>query len=139
MDQAEWDRSQLISTYQDGKANPFVLDCSLAKRLYCPNQAAGCAPSALAVLGSSFGEVKIWPNPLLGNQLNLSMDLLEAQSVEIELLDILGCSLGILETTNLSAGDYQWQFDLPTDLAKGVYLLRIRAGGSQQSLKFVRQ
>ncbi|WBM74191.1 endonuclease [Saprospira grandis] len=139
VDQAEWDRSQLIATYQDGKANPFVLDCSLAKRLYCPNQAAGCAPSALAVLGSSLGEAKLWPNPLSGNQLNLSIHLLEAQPIELELLDVLGRSLGILETANLSAGDYQWQFDLPTDLAKGVYLLRIRAGGSQQSLKFVRQ
>lgn len=30
-------RTQRIATYQDGKANPFILDCSLVKRAYCPN------------------------------------------------------------------------------------------------------
>jgi hypothetical protein len=29
-------RTQTIAPYQDGKENPFVLDCSLAKRAYCP-------------------------------------------------------------------------------------------------------
>jgi len=30
-------RTQRIATYQDGKENPFILDCSLVKRAYCPN------------------------------------------------------------------------------------------------------
>lgn len=30
-------RTQRIASYQDGKENPFILDCSLAKRTYCPN------------------------------------------------------------------------------------------------------
>lgn len=28
-------RNERIATYQDGKQNPFILDCSLAKRTYC--------------------------------------------------------------------------------------------------------
>lgn len=35
VDQAEWNRNQLIAAYQGGKSNPFVLDCSLPERLYC--------------------------------------------------------------------------------------------------------
>jgi len=30
-------RTQRIASYQDGKENPFILDCSLVKRAYCPN------------------------------------------------------------------------------------------------------
>ena len=30
-------RTQRIASYQDGKENPFIIDCSLAKRAYCPN------------------------------------------------------------------------------------------------------
>jgi len=30
-------RTARIAGYQEGKANPFILDCSLVKRAYCPN------------------------------------------------------------------------------------------------------
>ncbi len=30
-------RTQRIAAYQDGLANPFILDCSLVKRAYCPS------------------------------------------------------------------------------------------------------
>lgn len=41
VDQQEWDRTFIIAKYQDDKTNPFVLDCSLAARMYCPED-AGC-------------------------------------------------------------------------------------------------
>lgn len=40
VDSAEWNRTYAIAKYQDDKANPFVLDCSLAKRAYCPNSSS---------------------------------------------------------------------------------------------------
>ena len=36
VDTFELQRTQRIAPYQDGKENPFILDCSLAKRAYCP-------------------------------------------------------------------------------------------------------
>lgn len=41
VDSLEWIRNQRIAFYQDGKENPFVLDCSLA-RLYCPEVSFPC-------------------------------------------------------------------------------------------------
>lgn len=38
VDETETIRNNRISTYQGGKMNPFVLDCSLAQRAYCPLQ-----------------------------------------------------------------------------------------------------
>ncbi|MFN8281024.1 MAG: endonuclease [Saprospiraceae bacterium] len=35
VDSLEWKRTFMISQYQDGKANPFVLDCTLPQRCYC--------------------------------------------------------------------------------------------------------
>jgi endonuclease I len=37
VDDFEMLRTERIATYQDGKENPFILDCSLVKRAYCPN------------------------------------------------------------------------------------------------------
>ena len=36
VDTREYSRGQAIAAYQDGIPNPFVVDCSLAQRLYCP-------------------------------------------------------------------------------------------------------
>ena len=41
VDSLEWVRSLRIAEYQDGKANPFVLDCRLA-RLYCGETSTAC-------------------------------------------------------------------------------------------------
>ena len=40
--QKELDRSAFIALYQDGKENPFVLDCTLPKRCYCDDVMRAC-------------------------------------------------------------------------------------------------
>lgn len=42
VDEKEWKRTWKIASYQSGKANPFVLDCSLASRIYCGNVSTSC-------------------------------------------------------------------------------------------------
>ena len=65
VDEEEWDRTWKIATYQDGKANPFVLDCTLAARLYCQNTEGTCLVNTPkidnAIEGIRFG--KPYPNP----------------------------------------------------------------------------
>ncbi len=41
VDEKEWNRNNKIAQYQDGKKNPFILDCRLA-RLYCGEISEGC-------------------------------------------------------------------------------------------------
>ena len=43
VDQGEWERTHLIADFQDNKTNPFIIDCSLASRLYCPIITDACA------------------------------------------------------------------------------------------------
>ena len=42
VDEKEWNRTWKIAAYQSGKANPFVLDCSLASRIYCGSVSTAC-------------------------------------------------------------------------------------------------
>ncbi len=42
VDEEEWNRTFLIANYQEDKPNPFVLDCSLAARLYCEELSEEC-------------------------------------------------------------------------------------------------
>lgn len=49
VDAREFSRSEAIATYQDDKPNPFVVDCSLAQRLYCPEiTVPNCTTTAVA-------------------------------------------------------------------------------------------
>lgn len=48
-DANEKTRSQQIAAYQDGKENPFVIDCTLAQRLYCQSYDCFNAVSDVAV------------------------------------------------------------------------------------------
>ncbi len=47
VDQKEWDRTFMIAEYQDGKPNPFVLDCSLVARTYCRETLGQCSNQIL--------------------------------------------------------------------------------------------
>ena len=42
VDQLEWERTKMISKYQQDKSNPFVLDCTLAFRLFCGEVSDEC-------------------------------------------------------------------------------------------------
>lgn len=68
VDDVEWKRNQKIATYQGGKLNPFVLDCSLVSRAYCNNIDQACetlllssSTEILSELPAS--EIHLYPNP----------------------------------------------------------------------------
>ncbi|MCB0637499.1 MAG: endonuclease [Lewinella sp.] len=68
IDADEWNRTWQIATHQDGKPNPFVIDCTLAARLYCPELLAfNCVtgvPTGPVLDGFVVGEPA--PNPSRG-------------------------------------------------------------------------
>lgn len=70
VDSLEWHRSYAIAKYQDNKANPYVLDCSLAKRTYCSASTVCNLASANNLAINSF---KLSPNPAT-EQLLISID-----------------------------------------------------------------
>jgi hypothetical protein len=42
VDEREWNRNALVATFQDDKPNPFILDCTLASRLFCSAPTEPC-------------------------------------------------------------------------------------------------
>ena len=64
VDESEWKRSQGIAKYQDGKANPFVLDCTLPLRTYCSDINLECTiTSVRSPQNSMLESFQIQPNP----------------------------------------------------------------------------
>ena len=96
VDQNEWDRNKDIARHQDGRRNPFILDCSLAQRTYCGDFdvcdiSTGVRDSNLASHG-----VIISPNPsrgmvsvTLGNLSGYQNFLVKLSNIQGQLIDRL--------------------------------------------------
>ena len=66
VDEAEYNRTFMIAEVQDGKPNPFILDCSLVGRAYCQADDLDC-PNIPTVSTSNPANTipyKFFPNPV---------------------------------------------------------------------------
>jgi len=101
VDSLEWVRTFKIAEYQDGKVNPFVLDCRLA-RYYCDEIAADCR----TVKTSETEEPsisKLYPNVSPSGGVIKVNELKESALVEI--YNLAGQLLFVKENRNLIAPD----------------------------------
>ncbi|MBK9107877.1 MAG: endonuclease [Saprospiraceae bacterium] len=116
VDSLEWNRSQQIAQFQDQKPNPFVLDCSLARRCYCAANAE-CFP-VTHVSTSESAEQIIYPNPFQQN-LYLNSNI-SKQELNIQLFDLNGQ----LKFERNIESQLHAKAELPlADLPKGYYTL----------------
>ena len=70
IDEVEMDRNLMKAMVQDGKPNPFVMDCSLVNRMYCPEYSASSCNNLTTAVDETFAQgeelnprIKIYPNP----------------------------------------------------------------------------
>jgi hypothetical protein len=64
VDLQEWERTFAVADYQDGKRNPFILDCTLAYRSYCQDFVNDC-DIPMSAQGDAQAQIKVYPNPFV--------------------------------------------------------------------------
>lgn len=133
VDSAEWHRTWQIAQYQTGKPNPFVLDCSLVKRMYCNTIITNpCMATSTDRLWQSTVEmVQAYPNPV-AHQANIFVQLLQPAQVRVSILDLLGREIAVVADEYREAGEQLWQWQPSPELGDGVYFYRVQINGQQQ-------
>ncbi len=70
VDEVEMDRNLMKAMVQDGKTNPFIMDCGLVNRMYCSDHTVSSCSNLTTSIDDIFlkGEalnpaIKIYPNP----------------------------------------------------------------------------
>jgi len=134
VDEEEWERSSEIAFYQDGKNNPFILDCTLAHRMYC-SDFEQCQPVVHTNELISVNTIQIYPNPsselffISGDQLS------EVQHYRLELFDLQGRKMLELDLNYSSIMD-----GIRTPQHKGLFLLKLtsKESGAQFISKLIR-
>lgn len=112
VDTKEWERTNKIALYQDDKPNPFVLDCTLAARTYCPGQECQVNGVVESEPKKPYHLFQNTPNPFDG-QTEISYTLNQPFEVELFLTDVLGRHVGTLVHTKQFEGEYKVTLEAP--------------------------
>lgn len=112
VDEDEWRRTFHIGRLQDDKQNPFVLDCTLAARMYCPGLlSTACITTSTDDIDSPNWELKAYPNPSPANTL-IKANLPAAGQLSLQLYDTQG-RLVQTSSQTVQEGNQQWMVELP--------------------------
>ncbi len=137
-DQDPADSSELIKTwriapYQENKPNPFILDCTLARRMYCPELTGDCATTASGEPAMGALELRLLPNPWSGTG-QLEMTLPFAGTIEVRLRSILGTELGFWKEAGLEPGIFRLTIGEKQKAALQTAFLEVKLLGANRIL-----
>ncbi|MEZ4988080.1 MAG: endonuclease [Saprospiraceae bacterium] len=90
VDADEWNRTYLIADYQDEKPNPYILDCTLVSRAFCPEFADfNCITTATDPVAYQPLAAVLFPNPG-SRQRQLQVQTEHSGTLHIRLYNSLG-------------------------------------------------
>ncbi|MCS6927970.1 MAG: endonuclease [Saprospiraceae bacterium] len=134
-DSVELRKTWRIAPYQQNKPNPFILDCTLARRLYCPELPNDCQIVATQRLEVPTPAVRVMPNPMRDRG-RVEALLPESGEVRVRLLSLLGQELASWPVQAVEAGVFEFELELANRPFEGLTILELtllRAG--QQPLR----
>ncbi len=133
VDSLEWHRNNIIASYQSGKANPFILDCTLATRAYCPGTSIACDPTVSAIEPAEFPEFSIYPNPSSG-QFSIKLEEPSIRNLEVVLYNSMG---QLVFNQSAMNSEFVKNIDLSINFAAGLYWLQLIAEGESKVVPII--
>lgn len=125
VDEAEYDRTTKIATFQEDKVNPFIVDCTLAQRLYCNNSCTPIAAGIEDVLNDVVSSFEVRPNPFSTN-IEVSFVLSESTHLRMQIHDTLGNEVMTLFNEKVNQGAFKESFDIDNTVnVAGIYYLKV--------------
>lgn len=128
VDELEWERTFQIAIHQDDKPNPFVLDCTLAARLYCQELVGNnCITDTQEPVAQAL-DAHFAPNPSTGSGI-LNLEAVESGTLWLDFYDANG-RLYQSEQLDVIAGT----LDLPLQLPHaGFWYCHVRLDGASRT------
>ncbi len=122
VDSMEYIRTFRIAAYQDGKVNPFVIDCTLATRLYCDQLTQICEVTGLNEADYSLYNLVFYGNPMRSNAIKVQVESPEAGYWTVRFFNLMGQEIA-RESLEFATDYYRWDIS-QKNLPKGIYFLQ---------------
>ena len=131
-DSAELIKTWRIAPYQENKPNPYILDCTLARRIFCPELPPNCASTGTQTPDNPDLALRLSPNPMAGAG-RLEMTLPFSGALNIRLRSLLGTELASWNIAGAEAGVFQLSIETPAGAAGqlGVFEVTLFQPGRQ--------
>ncbi len=131
-DAGEYDRTHQIAVYQDEKPNPFIIDSTLVQRCYFPaTRLAQTGFIARTVMDFELGQN--YPNPF-NNLTHISMYLSRQTEIRLEIIDVRGSLVVLLQNGMGSAGEHNFIWSPGPETASGIYFYRMYTTDAKQMI-----
>ncbi|RMF04132.1 MAG: hypothetical protein D6772_01075 [Bacteroidetes bacterium] len=112
VDAREWERTFAIAAYQRDQGNPFVLDCTLAARMYCPDfLELNCLTTSTQEGRPPALQAQVRPNPSAGRTW-LHFVAPASGTAQLTLYSLQGQHLATYQQV-VGAGPQEWALELP--------------------------
>jgi hypothetical protein len=108
-DAAELLKTWRIAAYQEGKPNPYVLDCNLAARSWCSGVAPNCSVAATEPAGAAL-RPRLLPHPAFGLT-KMEMNLPFPGSLRLRVFNSAGQQVADFQQDDVFEGAFSWPLD----------------------------
>ena len=125
VDENEWNRTHKIAQYQDGKPNPYILDCSLALRSFCTHLTTNCIEvSSNSNYESLIESLVVFPNPAY-EHVNIRIYANAPANTKVNVYSSIGNLIQSATFQNNGIGENTFTLPITT---KGMVVLEIVSG-----------
>jgi endonuclease I len=133
-DDSETLRNEKIAFYQGGKINPFIEDCTLAGRTYCPEFADECISNTKEIENSDLN----WDVKLIDNYLVFTAQEDDPQEIlTVRLTDVLGREHLLQGNTNINSTN---TLQIDSNLIPGAFFVTLFfEGGRYSTIRLIHQ
>lgn len=125
-DSAELVKTWRIAHWQDNKPNPYILDCTLAFRTFCPELSPDCTVGARIPALPQL-QLRVTPNPF-SSRGQVEMELPFSGDIQGVIKDATGRAIARFSSADIPAGRFQWPIEL--EGANNLYFLEIHLTGA---------
>lgn len=133
VDEREFQRSNRVGQYQEDKPNPFVLDCTLAERLFCETGSEPCDNSAVSTNNVITDPIHFSLDILNNGQINpiLKFNTDKTGKYKISIFNMLGSQISSKEY-NTKAFEEHLISLTNFNLKKGIYIINIESASESR-------
>ncbi|MBP7808856.1 MAG: T9SS type A sorting domain-containing protein [Bacteroidia bacterium] len=85
---------------------------------------------------SGISGLNVYPNPIK-SEFKISYNVIESANVKIMLYNLQGQEIAEITSENQNAGAHLIEAELPSDLAKGVYFVKLSVNGKQAAQRLI--